>query len=72
MTAKVIPVSGSSFIAGVGYDPDTEVLTLQFTDGKSWSYDGVDQGTADELNNAGSMGQFFHARIKGQFQGRRA
>lgn len=72
MTAKVIPVSGSSFIAGVGYDPDSQVLTIQFSDGQSYSYDGVDEGTAQEFTAADSMGKFWHARIKDSYSSRRA
>lgn len=71
MTAKAQPVSGSSFIAGIGYDPDTQLLTLQFTDGGEWEYNDVDSGTYDELIQSSSMGQFFHSRIKGQYSGRR-
>lgn len=72
MTAKVTPVSNSSFIAGIGYDPESQVLTLQFDKGYSVSYDGVDAATAEEMREASSMGQFYHARIKGQFASRRA
>lgn len=71
MTAKVQPVSNSSFIAGIGYDPDTQVLTLQFTDGNSYEYNDVDDGTYNEMAASDSMGRFFHSRIKGQYSGRR-
>lgn len=71
MTAKVTPVSNSSLIAGIGFDPDSQTLTLQFTDGNSYEYQGVDDGTYNELLASDSMGKFFHSRIKGQYSGRR-
>lgn len=71
MTAKVQPVSNSSFIAGVGYDPENQTLTLQFTDGNEYEFNNVDDGTYNEMLQSESMGRFFHSRIKGQYSGRR-
>lgn len=70
--ARMQSVQGSSFISGAGYDPDSQTLTLQFSDGKTWEYRGVDDGTYNEMMQSDSMGRFFHARIKGQYTGKRA
>lgn len=72
MPPKVQLVTGSSFITGIGYDPESEVLTITFKDGQSYSYDGVDEGTYQEFAAANSMGKFWHARIKDSFNSRRA
>lgn len=72
MTAHMQPVSGSSFIAGVGYDPASEVLTVQFKDGKMYAYDNVDSGTYEEFISASSSGKFWHSRIKDNYSSRQA
>lgn len=64
-------VSGSSFIAGVGYDPDTEEMIVRFKDGKEYKHAGVPEGVYQSFIQSGSMGQYYHAVIKGNYNARR-
>jgi len=64
MPAKIEPVSGSSNIAGVGYDPDTQELSIRIHSGRTYTYDNVPPSVHEGLISAGSMGQFFNASIK--------
>lgn len=72
MVGAIKPVTGSSFITGIGYDPDSETLTLQFSNGKSFEYSGVPEGVFQAMSDADSMGGFWHANIKDQYNSRRA
>ena len=62
----------SSMISEVGYDGDRSVLTIRFlNNGALWEYDGVDEGTAQALANAPSVGQMFLSEVKPAYAGRR-
>jgi len=54
----------SSAISSAEYDPDGENLTIDFTDGDSHTYDGVDIETFVGLVNASSPGAYFNANIR--------
>lgn len=71
MTAVVQPVSGSSFIAGIGYDPETEELVVSFKDGKEYTSVGVPESVYHAFAQSGSMGQYWHAVIKNNYNARR-
>jgi KTSC domain len=71
MAATVQPVSGSSFIAGIGYDPDTEELVVRFRDGKTYRHEGVPEGVYQAFVQSGSMGQYWHAMIKNHYNAKR-
>lgn len=46
------------------YNRKTEVLTLTFTDGSVYSYEGVDEETVRDLASAKSSGRFFNFNIR--------
>ncbi len=57
----------SSAISEASYDPDTEVLTIYFTSGQSYDFDGVPQDVYEGLISSSSPGRYFHSNIKGIF-----
>lgn len=63
---QMTPVKSTNLEA-VGYDPASTTLTVQFKGGKRWAYDGVPQDTYDALMQADSIGSYFHANIRNQF-----
>lgn len=71
MAARITPVTNSSFITGLGYDDDTQELTVQFSNGREAVYSGVDEGTYQEFASAKSLGSFWHASIKDNYTSRR-
>lgn len=55
----------SDMVSEVGWDPETEELTVRFKkNGKTAAYKGFDEGTADQLSKAPSVGQMFLNDIK--------
>lgn len=62
------PIKGSTSIAAVGYDPEGEMLTVEFNSGRRCTYIGVPQGIYEGLINASSAGSFFHQQIRDQYQ----
>jgi hypothetical protein len=60
------PVSSSN-ISAIGYDPDGQVLEVEFTNGAVYSYSGVPPGEYEGLMNADSKGRYLHASIKGRY-----
>ena len=61
------PVS-SSQIASIGYDPDQQILEVEFKGGGVYQYVDVPPETHAHLIGAQSVGQAFHSLIRGQFQ----
>jgi len=64
----------SSSIKSVGYDPSSQTLEVEFKPdkfGKSkvWRYSGVSQETAGSMLGAKSVGSYFHANVRGKFDG---
>lgn len=57
----------SSHIAAIGYDPDAELLELEFLDGSIYAYYDIPSHVYDGLMS-GSHGAYFNAHIKGQYQ----
>lgn len=52
-------------ISEVGWNDETEELTVTFAkSGKTAAYKGFDEGTADQLSRAPSVGSMFLAEIK--------
>lgn len=49
------------------YDPETETLTVTFSNGKKYSYAGVPKSVAAGFRDAPSRGQYLHRHIKGTF-----
>jgi KTSC domain len=59
----------SSAIRAVNYAGDSLVLTVKFRSGVTWEYYGVTDSVAFELAGAESVGRYFHANIKGRYEG---
>ena len=55
----------SSLVSEVGWDESTEEITVTFAkSGKTAAYKGFDEGKADELSRAPSVGSMFLSEIK--------
>ena len=65
---KRIPVANSSNIASVGYDPETQTMEVEFTNGNVYQYFDVPQAVYEELMRAESAGTFLNAQVKGVFR----
>ena len=61
------PVS-STHIRGVGYDPRTSTLAVQFREGGVYHYHAVPQELHEQFLAAPSKGKFFRAAIKSRFR----
>jgi len=61
------PVSSSS-VCSVGYDPETQVLEIEFTKNhRVYQYHGVPQDVYESLMAAESVGSYLHWNIKGTY-----
>lgn len=60
----------SSLITKGHYDPASQVLTVEFTSGKTYAYAGVTPEVWAEMAAAESKGKFFNARIRPLILGR--
>ena len=63
---EMTPVT-SSLIAAVGYDPETEELSVEFQKGDTYVYRDVPQAVFDALVGSLSVGQFFLRNVKNQY-----
>jgi hypothetical protein len=61
----------SSKIRGVGYDPKSEVLEVEFNDGRVMAYSGVSPEVHRQFMNAPSPVSFFEDKIADEYPGRR-
>ena len=61
----------SSMLRGVGYDPETRMLEVEFTSGQVYEYYDVPPEVHAGLLRAGSLGQYFRANILDAFPYRR-
>lgn len=61
----------STSIASVGYDPDTETLEVEFTNGGVYQYDDVSAEQHAALLAAPSIGKYFAAVIRRGFPSRK-
>lgn len=61
----------SSKIRSAGYDPKTQTLEVEFSDGGIMSYAGVSPEVHRSFMNAPSPTSFFDDRIAEDFTGRR-
>ena len=62
----------SSNIAGFGYDPKTEVLTVEFNNGGRYNYFDVPEHIYEGMRGASSKGQYLAQQIKNKFRYARA
>lgn len=58
-----IPVSSSN-LASVGYDPNTQILEVQFLHGGIYQYSNVPSSIYSSLMAASSHGSYFDLHIK--------
>jgi KTSC domain len=61
-----IDIMRSSFIRRVCYDRRNEYMLISLN-GTFYHYCAIDAGTVSSLMNAPSMGRFYNASVKGQF-----
>jgi len=61
-----VPVQ-SRAIASVGYDPATNVLELEFSDGDVYRYYAVPRRVHHELLSADSIGRYFLREIRDHY-----
>ena len=57
----------SSLIREASFDAAGRTLTVVFNNGRSYTYQGVDQSVYDGLVSAESAGRFFNRNISGKF-----
>ncbi|MUG93853.1 KTSC domain-containing protein [Scytonema sp. UIC 10036] len=67
---EMLPVS-SSMADAVGYDPEEQVLQVEFHNGAVYQYYGVEADTWEELHEADSIGRFFNENIRGRYSSER-
>jgi hypothetical protein len=56
-------------IRQVAYNPEHSVLFFEFSNGVVYKYDDVPFCVFEEFSTAESQGKFFHAEIKGEYEG---
>lgn len=59
----------SSAIQSSDYDTASKRLSITFSSGKTYYYDGVSPETAQELNRAESAGRYFQTVIRPHYAG---
>jgi hypothetical protein len=59
---------GSSNIAEIGYDENSRTLEVLFHNGSIYQYFDVPPQIHTEIMQAGSVGQYLNANIKGNFR----
>lgn len=64
-------IAHSSNIGKVGYDREAREMVVEFRNGGSYAYAGVDPTTAADLASASSPGQFFHLHVRNRYPTRR-
>jgi hypothetical protein len=57
----------SSLIVRANYDPETETLSLQFANGRVYTYDDVPVSVYTGLLEADSPGRYYHQNIRGVY-----
>ena len=60
----------SSMVSEVGYNSDAKELLITWKNGRRSVYSGVDEGLADEIARAPSVGQAVNSQIKPYFEHR--
>lgn len=64
MVLKEFTYVDSSNLQGVRYDPETQVLGVQFKSGSTYEYDDVPIEEYEGLMAASSKGSYFNSNIK--------
>lgn len=60
----------SSVVSSVGYDEETQTLTVTWKNGRTSAYSGVPEDLAHSVANAPSVGQAINSQIKNSFSHR--
>lgn len=68
-TIERTPIDSSN-LAAVGYDPDRQVLSVEFTSGSVFHYYSVTLDVFEAFGAAESRGQFYAKQIRGKFLSR--
>jgi hypothetical protein len=55
-------------LPAIGYDADTQTLTIEFRNGGTYEFFDVPQSTYHELMAAGSHGEYFARNIRGKYR----
>lgn len=61
-----VPVSSSN-IAQIGYEPDSQILEIEFLNGWVYQYSSVPPNVFDEIMAASSKGRYFSVYIKDRY-----
>ncbi len=57
----------SSMANAVGYDEENQVLQIEFASGAIYQYSGVEPEVWEELHDTDSIGKYYNAEIKGNY-----
>jgi len=58
----------SSNVAAIGYDSDSETLQIEFNNGTTYQYFDIPEQIFEGLRDAGSVGGYLAAQIKGSYR----
>lgn len=61
----------SSMANSIGYDPEHNVLQLEFNSGVVYQYEGIEAETWQALQSSSSVGKFYNQKIKGTYRSHR-
>ncbi|MBK6659502.1 MAG: KTSC domain-containing protein [Proteobacteria bacterium] len=60
------PVTSTNILS-VGYDPDQEILEIEFISGTVYQYSGVPNAVYEGILTADSKGKYFHSNVKNAY-----
>ncbi|MBF0502732.1 MAG: KTSC domain-containing protein [Candidatus Riflebacteria bacterium] len=60
------PVTSTN-LKSIGYDPDSQILEVEFNAGSIYQYANVPPGEHEGLMNADSKGRYLNMNIKGRY-----
>ena len=58
----------SSNVEALGYDADSQTLEVEFKNGTVYQYFDVPERVFEELRDAGSVGAYLAAQVKGAYR----
>lgn len=61
----------SSSIVSVGYDQAAKTLEVEFWQGETYMFSGVERQVYDDLVQAASPGDFFNSHVRDSYESRR-
>ncbi len=64
---KIYASLSGTALSSATYFPDREQMTVEFRSGGSYRFCGVSLEVFEGLKDAGSVGQYFNANIRGQY-----